>query len=644
MMICTSGHVDHGKTSLVKMLTGCSTDRLKEEIERGLTIELGFAPCFIGGDLCVGVVDVPGHEKFIKNMVAGVSGIDLAILVIAADDGIMPQTIEHVQIMELLGVRHGLVALTKIDLVDAAQLATRRAEIAGFLHGTFLDGAPICPVSSQTFAGYPEFYDTLVERIGGLRRQRAPGVFRMPVERAFARHGFGAVVSGIPVDGRIRTGDLIERVPGHETGHVRGLQCFLRQAAEGGTGQCLALNVPEFGKTPPERGDVLALPGYLREASIFHVRLRTVPGLSEPLENAEEIKFHTGTAEQPGRLYLLEAKTLGAADSALATIVTAAPVVAAPGDRFIVRRPSPAATVSGGEILLVSGEAARPRRQEILERLRAQEAFFAGFDPNTPGGRARRVEYALLQSRRRALAADEIARAAMLRSAAAAARLAELAAAGRVRTLDGGHFVHADTWAACLAEVDARLRKAGTDQQLLSMSVNDLRAGIDWPAPLWNRVLREIEQTGRIGLAGERVLLQTSTDALPPSDRDLARRLLGLYDDTGFHSPHPDEIAAQIGEVPAAVKRMMEYLLNRKDLFKIADNVVLSRRHLKAAQDLVAETIRRDGVLRSPEFKDQIASTRKYAIAILDFLDLRRVTLRVGNDRKLLPGYEKHLI
>ncbi|MCX6999945.1 MAG: GTP-binding protein, partial [Candidatus Sumerlaeota bacterium] len=209
MMICTAGHVDHGKTALVRLLTGCNTDRLKIEQERGLTIELGFAPCYLGNNLCVGIVDVPGHERFIKNMVAGVSGIEMAALVIAADDGIMPQTVEHLQIMELLGVRRGMVALTKIDLVSREQVERRIREIGEFLVGTFLEGATICPVSSETLEGYDHFYHTLVDSIKKITVARRRGVFRMPVERVFSRPGFGFVVSGIPVDGAIQVGDEV---------------------------------------------------------------------------------------------------------------------------------------------------------------------------------------------------------------------------------------------------------------------------------------------------------------------------------------------------------------------------------------------------------------------------------------------------
>ena len=256
MMVCTAGHVDHGKTQLVRLLTGCETDRLKTEKERGLTIELGFAPCVLEGDLCVGIVDVPGHEKFVKNMVAGVSGIDMTILVVAADDGIMPQTIEHFQIMELLGVSHGIVALTKIDLVSEERINEVSEEIRDFLEGTFMEDAPICPVSSQTYDGFPEFYDVLVGQAKSLSRRRKFGIFRMPVSHVFKQKGFGVVIMGIPVDGTIQVGAEVEVVPGNQKGKIVGIQQFMNETTDGEFGQCLALNIPTLVKKPPVRGQV----------------------------------------------------------------------------------------------------------------------------------------------------------------------------------------------------------------------------------------------------------------------------------------------------------------------------------------------------------------------------------------------------
>ena len=643
MMICTAGHVDHGKTALVKNLTGCNTDRLKEEQERGMTIELGFAPCVIGAGVGVGIVDVPGHERFVRTMVSGVSGIAFAMLVIAADDGVMPQTVEHLRIMELLGVRHGLVALTKIDLADAPLREQRAAEIRALLKGTFLDGAPLCPVSSITGEGYGEFYDTLVAALQALAAERRPGLFRLPVERTFAIPGRGAIISGIPISGRVSAGDELEVVPGGARGRVRGLQCFGRDAKEGWAGQCLALNVPDFGKEPPPRGAVLCPPGYLRAARMFHVRLQTVPALDTPVRNAEEIKFHAGTTEAQGVVYLLEDKTLRGDAAAFATVVLEEPLAAASFDRFILRRPSPAQTLGGGEILLPSFDEHRPRRKEILALLGEYAKFFTGVAPESDTGRMRRAGWVLHCAGRAGVHVEQVAAAALLTREHAREALAGLKTQGTAVELDGGTWMDAAALVAAGNELDARVAAARAAGRL-TLPLNDLKQGFEPPSGLWSRLRREREGRGAFGVDGDQVILQVSSDDLPPEDRDLARRMRELFEQTGYHSPRLDELPEQLKANPAAARRIADYLLRRKELIKIADNVVLSMERYRWAQDFVVRTIQARGAMTSQEFRDTLDTSRKYAMAILDFMDARQITLRAGNDRKLKGGFEKKLL
>ncbi len=644
MMICTAGHVDHGKTLLVKMLTGCSTDRLKEEQERGMTIELGFAPCFLGHNLCVGVVDVPGHEKFVKTMVAGVSGIGLAILVIAADDGIMPQTHEHLQIMELLGVRHGLIALTKIDLVPPEGVQQRTEEIRLLAANTFLAEAPICPVSSRTFEGYGAFYETLVAKIRGVVRQRQAGIFRMPIEQIFALSGQGTVITGIPVDGTIQVGAQVEIVPGEQTGRVRGLQRFMREAAQGGYGQCLALNIPDFNKKPPARGQVLSLPGYLKPAHCMHVSLKVVPGLKKALGNAEEIKFHTGTSETPGKLYLLEPNTLGPGGHGLASVVLDHPIATAVGDRFILRRPSPPETVAGGAILAISPGETRPRRAQILPQLKAQEAFFAGIDPASETGLERRVEWWLRSERKTGAALAEISQGTLLVADLVKTHLARLIQAQKVMVLGEDFFIHAEVYQACLREVQARIQAASQAAKTLSLSLADLRQDLTWPPPLWHRLEAELEQIQQIQRRGDKFILSSAVANLPPEDRKLIEQLLKVYEDTGYQSPRPEELPDLVHAPAPRLQRLLQHLFNERQLIKLSPLVVLSYVHFKNAQEQVVNIIIEKGVLNSGDFKLYLNTTRKYALAILDFLDARRVTVRSGNDRKLAADYKKNLL
>ena len=643
-MICTAGHVDHGKTKLVKLLTGCNTDRLKAELERGLTIELGFAPCFLGGDLCVGIVDVPGHDKFIKNMVAGVSGIDMAVLVIAANDGIMPQTVEHLQILELLGVSKGIVALTKTDLVDEKRIHSVTGEIRDFITGTFLERATICPVSSETFDGYSEFYTTLVREIKGLAKKRRYGIFRMPIEQVFTRKGYGTVVQGIPVDGTISIGSQVEVVPGNQRGKVRAVQQFMNETSEGEYGQCLALNIPDFNKKPPERGQVICLPGYIKPSVVFHVRLTMVHDLQKPLQNAEEIKFHTGTIEEPGKIYLLDNTEIPEGNTGIATIVLNNPVVAAARDRFIIRRPSPAATIAGGEILEASQSTTKPRKKQIADMLRATSEFFLGLDLSDEEGVEKRIEYYLRTECNGCASHTDISKGTLLTLNAVKNCLSNLVGSGKVLTLDTDYYIHSENYRSCMSEVESQLEKAVSEDGILSITISGLRRDVPWPDRLWKRIQEDLQEKKLVKRHGDRYIVQAAVRQLDTKDSLLIARIQELYEDAGFHSPRPDELPELLHESMDKIEMLLEYLYTDKKLVRLARNVVLSYDHFRQARDMVIDIINGNGQLDSADFKRHIGSSRKYALAILDFLDSQRITIRQGNIRKLSPNYEKYVL
>jgi selenocysteine-specific elongation factor len=644
MMICTAGHVDHGKTALVKLLTGCNTDRLKEEQERGMTIELGFAPCFLGGNLSVGIVDVPGHEKFIRNMVSGVSGIEMTVLVIAADDGVMPQTIEHLQIMQLLGVRRGMIALTKIDLVAQTRIAELTDQIRGFLKGTFLCDAPICPVSSVTYEGYDLFYNTLVQTIKGIMVRRRSGIFRMPVERAFSRAGFGVVVTGIPVDGIIHTGDEVEIVPGNMKGKVRGIQRFLRDASEGGYGQCLALNIPDFNRKPPVRGEVLSLPGYLHSSRIFHISLKTVPNLARPLRNAEEVKFHTGTVEASGKIYLLENREIGANETAPATIVLDAEIAAAAGDNFILRRPSPAETMAGGGIVEIIHSEHRPSRQASLEKINTHLSFFLDVDPLSEEAWEKKVEYHLAQENPKGSGLREISFATLLPRESVEKALLKLQEAQKILVVSGNHYMDVRRYGALLDSAVNRLDEVFTREKALSLKTEDLKTFLDCPDPVWNRLELDLEERGLVKRSENRFILKASSERMEKTENIDINRICGIYEKSGFESPRPDELPGLLKLPQEKIDQLLEHLCNEGKLIQLDKKVVLSRNHFIKAQDIAVKAISEKGVLDSADFKNLIQSTRKYALAVLDHLDKIGVTIRIENNRKLSPDYKKYLI
>jgi selenocysteine-specific elongation factor len=347
----TAGHVDHGKTALIKGLTGVDTDRLKEEKERGITIELGFASLTLPDGLVLGVVDVPGHERFVRNMVAGAAGIDLVAMVIAADEGVMPQTREHLQICNLLGIRKGLVALAKVDLVDQEWLALVQEDVREFLRGTFLEGAPIVPVSSLTGEGFPELRETIARVAGEVETEADAGLFRLPVDRVFTMKGFGTVVTGTLLSGQVRIGEEVEFAPTGLRTRVRGIQVHNRPQEVAEAGQRTAVNLQGVEKATIERGHVLAAPETLPASRRLDVSFRLLPGAARKLKNRTLIRLHTGTSEIMARVILLDRDDLEPGGEAYAQIVPEEPVTVVAGDRFVARSYSPVTTIGGGIIL-----------------------------------------------------------------------------------------------------------------------------------------------------------------------------------------------------------------------------------------------------------------------------------------------------
>lgn len=633
LMIGTAGHVDHGKTRLVRFLTGCETDRLKEEQERGLSIELGFAPCCLGEGLACGIVDVPGHEQFIRNMVAGAAGMDLCILVVAADDGVMPQTVEHLQIMRFLGVQAGLVAITKIDLVRAGRVEEVRREIEALVSGTFLENAPVCAVSSETFEGFDQFYYTLVETALRARVERQRGVFRMPVERVFTSPGHGTVVAGIPLAGQVREGDEVELQPGARRARVRGIQRFLRPARQGGAGQCLALNLAGLPREAVERGHVVAAPGYVSPAAWLLARLSTTDDLAQPLRSGEDVRLHTGTAEAQAKLTLYDSPSLARNASGFAGLQLAHPLAASPTDRLVVRRNSPSLTVAGGVILRALGGKPRRSRAETAAQLAAQwEAFgtlaerclyhfrAAGASGSTP--RAAAAELLLSEAETREMLEDLLA-AGQLRAGgvgercfhpegAEALKGALLECARRSSEAQPSHF------GPTLAEVAVALR----------LPEEALLCGLAW-LEVEGALLR---RDNRIGLPDRRHRLDDRRAAL-------LERIEGIFLKGRFSTPRPDELPDLLKVALSEVNPLLDFLCQSGVLVRLGKNVVFHARRMAEAERIVVAEIEKRGALDSADFKTLIGSSRKYALAILDHFDAVHTTTRAGNLRRLHPAY-----
>src|SRR5712692_4226852 len=372
--IGTAGHVDHGKSTLVKALTGIDPDRLPEEKEREMTIDLGFAHLKMPSGQQVSIVDVPGHERFIKNMLAGVGGIDLALLVIAADEGVMPQTREHLAILDLLQVSHGLVALTKRDLVEPDWLALVSDEVAETLKGTALEGAPILPVSSTTGEGLTELLEAMEDQLAQVPERADRGQPRLPVDRVFTLTGFGTVVTGTLIDGSFRLGEEVEILPRRKRSRIRGLQTHNRKVELAPPGGRTAVNLAGMTLEDVHRGNVLARPGQLKPTRALDVKLRLIPDALRGIENDDEVDMFTGAAEALAHVSLLEGKQLRPGEEGWVRLRLRDPLVLVKGDKFILRLPSPSATIGGGEVVDTSPRLHHRFRAQTLNWLRSLEA------------------------------------------------------------------------------------------------------------------------------------------------------------------------------------------------------------------------------------------------------------------------------
>ena len=404
LIVGTAGHIDHGKSALVKALTGIDPDTLPEEKERGLTIELGFifmdSP---GDDKQIVFIDVPGHEKFVKTMVAGASHIDLALLVIAADEGISVQTREHFDVLQLLDIPRGLVALTKSDLVDAARLAALEGEVKAFLMGTFMAGAPVVPVSAFTGAGLDGLKAAIRQEGGLVPKREDGGIFRMPVDRVFIRHGFGTVVAGTILGGEVRAGDEVEIYPDGLKTRVRGIHVHNRDVERSTIGRRTALNIKDISKDMLRRGQCVAAPGSLEPANRLDARLALLKRHRKELKNRDRVRVHIGTDEAVARVALLDRGLLSPGDSAPAQLLLESNTVALPGDRFVVRTLSPAMTIGGGVVLDASPPKHKREDAAVIEELGMLEGplearlegmlLRSGFRPLTAAALARKLGY-----------------------------------------------------------------------------------------------------------------------------------------------------------------------------------------------------------------------------------------------------------
>ncbi len=621
-VVGTAGHVDHGKSTLVKALTGIDPDRLKEEKEREMTIDLGFAWLTLPSGTSVSIVDVPGHEAFIKNMLAGVGGIDAAMFVIAADEGVMPQTREHLAILNLLQIKGGVVALTKIDMVEGGDwIDMVSADVREELADTVLADARIIPVSAKTRKGLNELLAELDRLLQVVAPKNDFGKPRLPIDRVFSIAGFGTVVTGTLIDGSFAVGQEVEIVPGGKRGRVRGLQTHKEKIEHAAPGSRVAMNLSGLSVDDLKRGEVVALPGTLAATTLLDARLQYLASAPKALAHNAEVDFFAGAAEVPARVRLLDHEALKPGDTGWVQLQLTQPVALAKNDRFIVRFASPSITVGGGTVVDPNVRTRHRRfHPEVLVRL---ETLARG----TPD----EIVLQFLAARDASPAdAKEIAGGTGLSGEAIAPVLNAQVEASAVVALSAHYFIAAPGWRALKDKIAAILNEFHRQYPLRAgLPREELKSRLGFAARLFDQVV-ERAAAEQVLIASENIVRRS--DFAVKFAPDLQRKidaLLAQFTKAPYAPPSAQDAQVAIGA------DALSALVTQDKLVRLNEAVLLSPTAFGAMRDWVIETIRANGQVTAGEVRDQFDTSRKYAIALLEYLDEKRITKRMGDARVL---------
>ncbi|MBW2408395.1 MAG: selenocysteine-specific translation elongation factor [Deltaproteobacteria bacterium] len=630
IILGTAGHIDHGKTSLIKAVTGTDTDRLKEEKERGITIELGFASLDLPSGQHLGIVDVPGHEKFVKNMVAGATGIDIVAMVIAADEGVMPQTREHMEICTLLGVKHGLVVLTKIDMVDEEWLELVREDVRDFTRGTFLEGSPMVAVSSLKGDGIPDFVDQLDELSQQVPQREPSSIFRLPIDRVFTMKGFGTVITGTLISGSINDGASIMVYPQGITSRIRGIQVHNQSVGSAEAGMRTAINFQGLEKAAIQRGEVLSNPDALKSSYMVDVDLNFLASNPKPIKNRTLVRFHTGTSEILGNLILLDREELSPGDSAVAQLRLNSPVTLIKEDRFVIRSYSPVRTVGGGEVLNPIPKKHKQFHAATIEGLKrlsnrspeeiishhVRESGFAGLAfsdlrimTNVPDRQLENILQGQL-SKKTVIQSDK----------------------------ENRTYIHNDTLEQLKTDMETYLVDYHKSFPLKTgMPKEELKTKfpVTLAPKLFNLTLNLMIKTDQIVQEENTVRLATHTISLGADQADVKDKILNTYLDSGLQPPYFKALSKDLNIGPASSKEVLMHLVEEGHLVKTKEDLYF---HASAIEDLkkkLVEFLENNGEITTPQFKEMTGVSRKFVIPLAEFFDAKNVTLRVGDVRKL---------
>ena len=626
----TAGHVDHGKTALIKALTGVDTDRLKEEKERGITIELGFASLTLPYGQTIGIVDVPGHEKFIKNMVSGAAGIDLVMLVIAADEGIMPQTKEHLHICSLLGITCGLVALTKIDLVETDWLELVKSEITEFLCGSFLEDSPVVPVSATKREGLSDLIVAIDATVRQITEKADDGIFRLPVDRVFTMKGFGTVVTGTLVSGCIKVGEEVHILPEKITSRIRGIQVHNQPVEEAWSGQRTAINLQGAEKSSINRGDVLVRPQTVWSSQRLDIFVEYLATNSKNLKNRALVRLHTGTSEVIARIVFLSKDELPPGEKAFAQLVLVNKTVAVAGEHFVLRSYSPVTTIGGGQIIdpqplkhkrqneKVLSELHQLQNGSLPERISAimERTGFAGINlyglAFRLGVNAKKIKEVLenLFSHQRAILLD-----------------------GEDTLVISEYFYHR------LEELISRNIEAYHEKNPLQegISKEELKAALGRPVStkLFNMALRSLGKNKIIVSDKDNVRLAAHQIHMTGNLDSIRHAIAGIYRKAGLTPPALSDVIAGFKDQKSQAQSIIKLLVKNGELIKINEDLCFDHESLEQLRKDYKALLIKDGKATPGSFKELTNLSRKYIIPLMEYFDMNKLTVRVEDHRVL---------
>lgn len=631
IIIGTAGHIDHGKTTLIRALTGRETDTLKEEKDRGISINLGFTYFDLPSGRRAGIIDVPGHEKFVKNMLAGVSSVDVVMLVIAADEGIMPQTREHFEILQLLNVKKGIVVLTKADMVDEDWLSMIQEDVASEFQGTFLENAPVCVVDSKSKRGIPELISLVDEITCEAEAKDTEGHFRLPVDRSFSVSGFGTVVTGTVISGCISEGDTVEIYPSKVVTKVRGIQVHEQSVRTAEAGQRCALNLANVKTKDAGRGDVVSLQNLMEPSLMVDCKLYYLKSAGKPLENRQRVRLYHGTDEILCRVVILDKEEVQPGEEAFVQLRLEKPLTAQRNDRFVIRSYSPMHTIGGGSIIEPVARKAKQFNEKYIEELKIKES----------GKTESILENTVEKLSGSYPEAFDVLKAMGKNVESIDEKLQELVEQNRILKLDDAdkpvyihvNFVHSKTEE--LTKVLSDYHK--TNSLVWGISKEEIKSrvfGKGIKQKIYDELLQLLEQKNIIKLHGKFVSLHDFQVVYNKDQERMKKSILDAFKKAGYTSPKYEDLASSERN-KGEFKKVFDALLMDGLLVKANEECIFERELYEQAKENIIKHIKASGSITAGECRDILGTTRKYAVGLMEHLDNIKITKRIEDKRVL---------